>query len=289
MFFKNNSNNDVLQNLDQIEKYLNNEINYIKITPSKKSSQISQKIANICELINKKNDEELQIFGEIMLISEKLANGITNDRINFTNSSNFKLNYIAKTINNLANDLENIIKLIKETLLMYGNYNYLSKLDESLVENDFKVLFQEINTLRQTITEMLIENKSNGLTLQYSSKILLENVDSLNLSSSKAAASLEETSAALDEVTSNIRNNTNNILKVASLSDNIISHANKGEELAEQTSSAMLEIAKEVNLVKSDNKCDRPNSISNKYPKSKCSCRSCNCWRSRKRVCSCCW
>lgn len=249
MFFKNNSNNDVLQNLDQIEKYLNNEINYITITPSKKSSQISQKIANICELINKKNDEELQIFGEIMLISEKLANGITNDRINFTNSSNFKLNYIAKTINNLANDLENIIKLIKETLLMYGNYNYLSKLDESLVENDFKVLFQEINTLRQTITEMLIENKSNGLTLQYSSKILLENVDSLNLSSSKAASSLEETSAALDEVTSNIRNNTNNILKVASLSDNIISHANKGEELAEQTSSAMLEIAKEVNLV----------------------------------------
>ena len=249
MFSKNNSNNDVLQNLDQIEKYLNNEINYITITPSKKSSQISQKIANICELINKKNDEELQIFGEIMLISEKLANGITNDRINFTNSSNFKLNYIAKTINNLANDLENIIKLIKETLLMYGNYNYLSKLDESLVENDFKVLFQEINTLRQTITEMLIENKSNGLTLQYSSKILLENVDSLNLSSSKAASSLEETSAALDEVTSNIRNNTNNILKVASLSDNIISHANKGEELAEQTSSAMLEIAKEVNLV----------------------------------------
>ena len=249
MFFKNNSNNDVLQNLDQIEKYLNNEINYITITPSKKSSQISQKIANICELINKKNDEELQIFGEIMLISEKLANGITNDRINFTNSSNFKLNYIAKTINNLANDLENIIKLIKETLLMYGNYNYLSKLDESLVENDFKVLFQEINTLRQTITEMLIENKSNGLTLQYSSKILLENVDSLNLSSSKAAASLEETSGALDEVTSNIRNNTNNILKVASLSDNIISHANKGEELAEQISSAMLEIAKEVNLV----------------------------------------
>ena len=95
MFSKNNSNNDVLQNLDQIEKYLNNEINYIKITSSKKSSQISQKIANICELINKKNDEELQIFGEIMLISEKLANGITNDRINFTNSSNFKLNYIA--------------------------------------------------------------------------------------------------------------------------------------------------------------------------------------------------
>lgn len=54
MFFKNNSNNDVLQTLDQIEKYLNNEINYIKINPPKKNNKISQKIANICELMNKK-------------------------------------------------------------------------------------------------------------------------------------------------------------------------------------------------------------------------------------------
>ncbi|PWE21229.1 methyl-accepting chemotaxis protein [Aliarcobacter skirrowii] len=247
--FLNSSDSEVLNALDEIERYLNGEENYINIKAFKKNSQITKKITNICNILNKKNDEELQIFGEIMLVSEKLASGILDDNINFTSSSNFKLNYIAKTINSLAKDLKNSIEQIKKTLLLYGEYNYISKLDESLVQNDFRVLFQEINTLRQTITNMLIENKSNGLTLQNSSEVLLKNVDKLNFSSSKAASSLEETSAALDDVTSNIRKNTNNILKVSDLSKNIVSCANIGEDLALKTSKSMQNIAKEVNLV----------------------------------------
>ncbi|AXX85527.1 methyl-accepting chemotaxis protein [Aliarcobacter skirrowii] len=247
--FLNSSDSEVLNALDEIERYLNGEENYINIKAFKKNSQITKKITNICNILNKKNDEELQIFGEIMLVSEKLASGILDDNINFTSSSNFKLNYIAKTINSLAKDLKNSIEQIKKTLLLYGEYNYISKLDESLVQNDFRVLFQEINNLRQTIINMLIENKSNGLTLQNSSEVLLKNVDKLNFSSSKAASSLEETSAALDDVTSNIRKNTNNILKVSDLSKNIVSCANIGEDLALKTSKSMQNIAKEVNLV----------------------------------------
>ena len=249
MFFSNNSNKDILKVLCEIEKSLNNEINKIELKDLKLTGEIGQKLESICSSINRKNDEELQIFGEIMLVSEKLASGIVSDRISFTNSSNYKLNYIAETINNLASDLEKSLGLIKNTLLSYGQYDYTKKLDESLVKNDFRILFEEINTLRQTITNMLIENKSNGLTLQNSSKILLENVNTLNISSSKAAASLEETSAALDEVTTNIRNNTNNILKVSKLSQNIISQAHKGEGLASKTSDSMQDIAREVNLV----------------------------------------
>ena len=249
MFFSNNSNKDILKVLCEIEKSLNNEINKIELKDLKLTGEIGQKLESICSTINRKNDEELQIFGEIMLVSEKLASGIVSDRISFTNSSNYKLNYIAETINNLASYLEKSLGLIKNTLLSYGQYDYTKKLDESLVKNDFRILFEEINTLRQTITNMLIENKSNGLTLQNSSKILLENVNTLNISSSKAAASLEETSAALDEVTTNIRNNTNNILKVSKLSQNIISQAHKGEGLASKTSDSMQDIAREVNLV----------------------------------------
>ena len=250
MFFSNNSNKDILKVLCEIEKSLNNEINKIELKDLKLTGEIGQKLESICSSINRKNDEELQIFGEIMVVSEKLASGIVSDRISFTNSSNYKLNYIAETINNLASDLEKSLGLIKNTLLSYGQYDYTKKLDESLVKNDFRVLFEEINTLRQTITNMLIENKSNGLTLQNSSKILLENVNTLNISSSKAAASLEETSAALDEVTTNIRNNTESILKVSELSQSIICQANKGEELATKTSNSMQDITREVNLVK---------------------------------------
>ncbi|MFX4232150.1 methyl-accepting chemotaxis protein, partial [Aliarcobacter butzleri] len=81
-----------------------------------------------------------------------------------------------------------------------------------------ETLVNGLNTLQQTLTQMLVENKTNGLTLDKSSNVLLSNVDKLNLSSNEAAASLEETAAALEEVTSNVRNNTQNIAQMAKLS-----------------------------------------------------------------------
>ncbi|QKF73774.1 MCP-domain signal transduction protein [Aliarcobacter faecis] len=252
MLFKSNNRRQILNILENMEKYLKEEISSLEIEEFSCTGfekELKTRIDSLCKILMKNSDEELQIFGEIILVSEKLASGIVSDRISFTNSSNFKLNYIAKTINNLASDLKKTISLIKDTLLLYGEYNYLNKLDEALVGNDFRVLFQEINTLRDTITNMLIENKSNGLTLENSSRILLENVDRLNISSNEAAASLEETAAALEEITSNIRNNTQSIAKMSNLSNNVTKSVKEGEELANQTTTAMDEINTQVNLV----------------------------------------
>ena len=96
---------------------------------------------------------------------------------------------------------------------------------------------------------MLVENKSNGLTLDESSNILLANVDKLNISSNEAAASLEETAAALEEITSNIRNNTQNIAKMANYSNDVTKSVTHGEKLANQTTLAMDEINLQVNAI----------------------------------------
>ena len=96
---------------------------------------------------------------------------------------------------------------------------------------------------------MLVENKSNGLTLDESSDILLANVDKLNISSNEAAASLEETAAALEQITSNIRNNTQNIAKMATYSNSVTASAHDGEKLANQTTVAMEEINIQVNSI----------------------------------------
>ena len=77
--------------------------------------------------------EELMIYGEIMLISEKLANGQISDKIYHTNTSNKKLNYIAKTINELVNSLHTILgsdtKKIIEVLEAYSKMNFTKKID----------------------------------------------------------------------------------------------------------------------------------------------------------------
>jgi len=96
---------------------------------------------------------------------------------------------------------------------------------------------------------MLIENKSNGLTLDKSSEILLSNVNVLNSNSTEAASSLEETAASLEQITGNIRENTQNIGQMANLSHNVTSSSKEGEKLASHTSNAMEDINEQVSSI----------------------------------------
>ena len=106
-----------------------------------------------------------------------------------------------------------------------------------------------LNNLADIINSMLVENKSNGLTLDVSSGILLNNVDVLNKNSNEAAAALEETAAAVEEISSNISNNTDNIIQMSKLASNVTNSVTKGETLANQTTESMNEIDKEVNSI----------------------------------------
>lgn len=117
------------------------------------------------------------------------------------------------------------------------------------IQNDNGKVSLAINDVSKLITDMLIENKSNGLNLEKSSDILIENVDILNRNSTEAAAALEETAAALEEITSNISNNTNNVVNMAGYAKELNVSANEGEKLAHQTTKAMNEIDEQVTAI----------------------------------------
>ena len=108
---------------------------------------------------------------------------------------------------------------------------------------------QGLNSLADIINEMLVENKQNGLTLESSSNILLKNVTKLNNNSNAAAASLEETAAALEQITSNISSNTNNIIKMSGFANQLTESSNEGKYLARETTTAMNEIDTEVSAI----------------------------------------
>ena len=250
MFFKRNDN--TLEVLTILESYLKDEINYLPQIDYKNSpinKNIKDKLESIFSLINKKQDEELLIYGELLLITEKIASGDFDDKIYHTNTSNHKLNYIAKTINELVVNLKKNFTLVSDILHEYRKSDFRRKLDDTHVVKDFKIIFEGVNLLQETITILLSENKSNGMTLDESSNILLANVDKLNISSNEAAASLEQTAAALEQITSNIRNNTQNVMEMASYSNNVTASVKAGEQLASETTIAMEEINSQVNSI----------------------------------------
>ena len=193
-------------------------------------------------------EEDRKLIDETIAVLGEFEQGDLCQRLNIS-VSNPALMELKTVLNNMANNLENNIDNVLNILEEFSKYNYLNKIPTKNIKEHLLRLSTGVNDLGDSITAMLIDNKSNGLTLDESSNILLANVDKLNISSNEAAASLEETAAAIEEITSNIRSNTQNIAKMANFSNNVTKSASQGEKLANQTTVAMDEINVQVNLI----------------------------------------
>ena len=235
--------------------YLNRESINSELLEDKSKDEFGEmaKVVNQNILRTQKGiEEDRKLINETIAVLGEFEQGDLCQRLNL-DVENPALAELKRVINNMGTVLETNIDNILKVLEQYSNYNYLNKIDQKGLKEHLLKLANGVNTLGDSITNMLVQNKSNGLTLEQSSSLLLANVDKLNLSSNEAAASLEETAAALEEITSNIRNNTENIAKMAKYSNEITKASSDGEKLANKTTLAMDEINTQVNLVNDAN------------------------------------
>ena len=82
MIFSDKGNEVILKALDDIDSFINNQINsipQINGACSGFNAKVKEKLEKISLSLKIKNDEELQVYGEVMLISEKLTDGNIND------------------------------------------------------------------------------------------------------------------------------------------------------------------------------------------------------------------
>jgi methyl-accepting chemotaxis protein len=246
-----NSLNNFKEGLLLFFAYLNRELtDIVLLNESSKDEfgEMAKVVNNNIEKTQKSIDEDRKLIDETILVLSEFEQGDLSQRLNMS-VTNPALMELKTVLNNMASNLESNIDNVLHILEEYAHYNYLNKIPTKDIKEHLLKLTNGVNTLGDSITEMLVENKSNGLTLDESSNILLGNVDKLNISSNEAAASLEETAAALEEITSNIRNNTQNIQKMATYSNSVTKSALDGEKLANQTTVAMDEINTQVNLI----------------------------------------
>ena len=205
---------------------------------------VNENIQQVQNIINQDNE----LIEDAKIVMKRVNNGWYSQYIE-SHTQNTSLEEFKDNVNKMIKSTRERFVEVDEVLEEYAKHNYMSKL--TLKPNDEKGGVLErlvigINGLQGSITQMLVENKSNGLTLEDSSKTLLSNVDKLNASSNTAAASLEETAAALEEITSNIRNNTQSIFKMSTLSHDVTKSVKNGEVLATETVNAMQEINNQV-------------------------------------------
>ena len=233
--------------------YLNGKIDTtIEMDTSNKDEIGSMsKIVNENILLSKTRiEQDNKLISEAKTVIEKVNRGSYSEQIKST-TINSSLNEFKDVVNDMIYSTENNFVNINSTLEKYTDYDYRNelKLDNIDKNTSLFVFIESINALRKAINEMLLENKKNGTMLNTSADSLLGNITTLNTSSNEAAASLEETAAALEEMTSNISATNQNIIQMSGFANELTISANKGENLAQETTVSMDEINEEVSAI----------------------------------------
>jgi methyl-accepting chemotaxis protein len=203
-------------------------------------------LSSIEENIKKEN----LLIEEAMEVMETVKGGYFGKKIEGT-TSNKALNKFKDNVNEMISTMIYDFKTLNILIEKYVKNDYREKLHISNFTKGGALdrIVNEINDMQVTITDMLVENKINGLTLHDASSILLDNVDTLNKNLNQAAAALEETAAALEQITSNIASNSHNVDKMTNLADRVTKSASSGQELANQTAMTMDKIDDEVKAI----------------------------------------
>ncbi|MAD42146.1 MAG: chemotaxis protein [Arcobacter sp.] len=251
-------NNVVVRRLNNFQEGLIGFFNYVNRkdsdvkeldSSSKDEIGLMSKVVNENILKTKKGiEEDRAIIDETIKVLAEFEQGDLRQRIT-TNVDNPALNELKDVLNHMGDNLEKNIDNILGVLTEFTNYNYMNKVNTTGIKEHLEKLALGVNTLGESITEMLVDNKKNGLIIDNESKILLENVDILNKSSNEAAASLEETAASLEEITSNVTSNTQRISQMLTFANQVTNSASQGEELATKTTMAMDEINGQVSHI----------------------------------------
>jgi len=242
---------DFEKGLFQFFKFINNETKEVKLLNDKNSDEIG----NMAKIINTsiKNTQETiekdkALIDDATFVANKIKIGHLSNRIT-KETNNEELNKLKDVINQMLENLNNNITNIQTVLSSYASYDYRPKVDTQNIEGSVLKLCDDVNSLGDSTTQMLINNKSVGLELQDSSNTLVSNVDELNTSASSTAASLEETAAALEEITATVVRNNESINHMSDYAQQVTQSAKDGEELANKTTSAMDELSEQVNAI----------------------------------------
>ena len=230
--------------------FLNKEVSSVSLINIHSKDEIGLMAKVVNDNISKSKrliEQDIAVIEDVKRVVSLVNEGHINQTIK-ASTNNEGLEELKKLFNEM---LETIARNVSDdTNKLQESLNLYQKLDfRHRIENPSGNVAIGLNSLAEIINEMLVENKSNGLTLGNSSNILLSNVNILNRNSNQAAAAFEETSAALEEVTSNITSTTRNVEQMSNHASALTKSAKTGQELAAETTKAMDDINEEVSSI----------------------------------------
>jgi methyl-accepting chemotaxis protein len=189
------------------------------------------------EAFNRDTSSSLKGIAAGNMSRRMFPSGLHGDFVNVSNEINEALGVIA-----VAQSKDEFIQQMLLTLNSYTQGDYRPVIDTNGMQEDIVQLANGINDLGIALSDLSRVNYRNGMILQQGSNVLSQNVATITNAANEQAASLEETAAALEEITESMRQSNQNTIQMSNYANELTQSATEGESLANQTTSSMEDI-----------------------------------------------
>jgi len=229
--------------------YKTNQFKPEEVTTNDEIGELVQKINTMAAQEDKKLKNDMQVMGEIVLVADKIEQGIYGCRVK-TSATNPMIQTLGVTLNKMIEAISRDMTQLKQTLESYSTDDFRPTVTiDSSLKADMLSVMRSVNILGDKLRFNAKTNLTNGQTLNANAIAMSDSVQNVAAKANQQAASLEETAAAVEEITSITRNNAQNSTKMAQLGELVKNSANQGHDLANDTAASMDEINEQVSAI----------------------------------------
>ena len=226
-------------------RYLSKESNDAKLIDLKTKDEfgeMAQQInANIQKIEAGLGFDDIAIKDTIEVVNNVQKGFVHNNRIKST-ANNPQLVELTKLFNDLLNEIEKTLNEINDSLIAYGNNDFAYEINYKK-DGDFGITIGKVKELGELLSQLMSNGMKNGISLSDSSHALKQRVNVISDAANNQAASLEQTAAALEQLTSNVANNAAKAAQMQVLAEDAKRATQNGRLLADNTAHAINEIS----------------------------------------------
>jgi methyl-accepting chemotaxis protein len=241
--------NNYFKQFVEFVQYKKNVFNYVETSGNAKVDAMLKEWNGLIKDTETRIEDDMKVLGETVLNLDKVEQGIYKCRIKST-TQNPMIDTLKNTINKMINTIQSDMNQVMTVVNDYANDDFTQKVDISpTLKDNMLAVMKSINKLGDSLSNSAKTTLSNGQTLEENANKMAISMSLVSEKANEQAASLEETAAAVEEITSITRNNTDNAHKMAILGQTVKTSVNSGHELANSTANAMEEIYTKVSSI----------------------------------------
>jgi methyl-accepting chemotaxis protein len=246
--------------MDNIQIIQNNRDHRIPVERADETGTISKQFNDLLQNIKVQNEESMKVmeenlkseeekvqFRDISGVFKKAKDGEFSYRVDLSKKEGFMLS-LAQEVNSMMDTFDRVMQDLNGVLKSMSQGDLRMRMGTSSSHDGYKGVFLELqksaNTMADAVAQTISQIHQSSHEMTSSTKELVDGTHDLSLRSENQAAKLQQTAAALEEISSTVMSNAQNAEIASKLSKEAQTTAQSGGEVAQNAILAMKEIEK---------------------------------------------